>query len=763
MSRFSTVGDSSPRLDGLAKVRGTLGFPSDVYPKDALRCRPVFTPHPHARILGVQFDEALTVPGVVRVLTARDLRGKNHFGHKSDRPIYCADKSRYEGDVVAVVVAESEAAAEAGARRVKVDYAPLPLLTDPEQALLPGAPLVHESGNILNQFHFAAGDPESALARDDVVVIERTYATQVMDHAFLETEAGVAFPEDGGVKVITSGQNPYYHRGQIAQALGLPPEKVRVIEPYAGGSFGGKVDINVQIHVALAAYLTGRPCRMMWTRREHFVAGVKRQAAVMKLRTAATRDGQLVALQARAVLDKGAYAVNGEVLLNVLVENLSGPYHFPNVRMDAWSVFTNNYVGGAFRGFGAGKPCFAIEGQMSALARALGLDEVAFRQRNLVKTGGLAGIGHKLIAPVHVEHTLKAVAQHPLWARRQQLDRGRGPIRRGIGVALSMKGYGLGIGGAPDFGTAELTLGFDGRVRLGIGTVDFGQGSFTALAQIAAEALNCDLSSVDVRAADTQEVMDFGPTSAQRVTFAIGRAAITAAEELKVKIRKVAAEAFRVRPESLEINRGLVKDPASGRSMTFAQIAQQAEELLEAKVRERMPYSEEVSAGGLAHPHVLFSSFANVAQVAVDTETGQVTVERVVAFPELGQVVNRLTMEGQCDGGTAQGLGYALMEHVAIQEGRNRNPDLTTYAIPTALDTPAMETVPVEVPEVTGPFGAKGFSENATLPAAPAILDAIEDAIGIRFTSLPVTPEQIVEALAQAGAPADAPGRVRPG
>ncbi len=758
MSSLLAVGESAPRVDGWAKVRGSLVFPSDVRPANGLHCRPVFTPYPHAQILAVDVDEALAVPGVLRVLTARDIPGPNICSFNADRPILCDDRARYEGDIIAVVVAESEAAAESGVKRVKVDFSPLPLLIDPEQALQPDALSLHASGNVLHEIHFTSGDPDSVLAREDIVIVEHIFRPPATDHVFLETEAGVAFPEDGGIRIVTGGQNAFYHREQVAQALALSPEKVRVIEPFTGGGFGGKADVNVQILIALAAHLTGRPCRMMWTRHEHFIAGVKRHPAIMHLKGAATRSGEFLALSARVVSDTGAYGVNGNVVLNVLVENLTGPYAIPNVRIDAWSVYTNNYVAGAFRGFGANKGCLAIEGIVSRLARELRMDQVEFRKRNLIQHAGRSGIAHRIIAPIHVRHTLDAVAQHPLWKNRDSLERTRGSLRRGLGMALAMKGYGIGIGDAPDYGSAGLTLGFDGRIKLTTSIVDMGQGSLTILCQMAAEVLQCDLTMFDVMAADTQETDDCGTTAASRVSYAVGRAVISAAQEVSARIRQIATEVLQVRPEAVRIERGAVRDPASGRFLTFAQIAQLAEEPLEASARLRVAYSEELAPpdAAVAHPHVLYSSNAQVAQVMVDTETGQITLERMAVFPEVGQVINPQGVEGQCEGGISQGLGYALMEQVVTKDGRMQNADLATYPIPTALDMPEMETIPIEVPELTGPFGAKGVGENATVPTAPAILDAIEDAIGIRFTAMPVTPEQVLEALeaVRAGRPA---------
>jgi CO/xanthine dehydrogenase Mo-binding subunit len=660
----------------------------------------------------------------------------------------CDDKTRYIGDMVAVVVAENEHAAQLGARKVKLTWEPLDLLTDPEQAVSGEGPQIHSTGNILHQIHYAAGDLEVAFTRPDVVVVENIYRTQFMDHAFLETESGIAFPEKGGVRVISGGQNPYYDQQQVAQCLSLPIEKVRMIEPYSGGAFGGKGDITVQIVVALAALLTGKPCRMTWTREEHFLAGVKRHPVNIWIKCAATRSGELVALQTRIIADTGAYAVFGDAILELMAENITGPYRVSNVLVDAWSVYTNNAVCGAFRGFGATQACLAIEGQMSQLADKLGIDEIEFRMQNFLAQGQRSGMGHEILLPLGVEVALKTAAAHPLWRSRNKIMQSSNPIRRGIGMAISMKGFSLGVNDAQDFSAANLALTSDGRFILQTGIVELGQGSFTALVQIASEVLNCSPSLFEFHSADTQENPNAGTTAASRVTYSVGRAVVNAAHELSDKIRQLAALSFEVPLENVEITNNIVKDCLSGKLLSLTDIARLSAEPLQVHHQQRIPYSEKMTTGGLGHPHVLYSSNTQLVQLVVDTETGEIRVEQVVCFPEAGQVINKLGLEGQCEGGILQGIGYALMEQVVIEKGRVLNSDLTRYPIPTVADTPLMEVIPVEVLESTGPFGAKGAAENATIPTAPAILDAIEKAIGVRFTSLPVTPERVIQALA---------------
>jgi len=744
-SRF--IGKSIPRVDGREKVSGSLKFSTDVYAPDALVCKPVFAPYPHARILKTRVDEALKVPGVIRVLTYKDLPGENLYGFLNDRLVLCGEKTRYSGEMVAVVVAEDEQSAIEGVEQVQIDWEPLPLVLDFEEALAENAPKVHESGNILHEIHFEKGDVEAVFSNPDVLVVENTYYPQMMDHAFLETEAGIAFPEDGGVKVISGTQVPYADQMWLAKCLALPIEKCRLIEPYSGGAFGGRGDISVQLVVALAALLTGRPCRMAWSRQEHFRAGPKRHQCKIWTRLAANKAGELLAHEVRAIADTGAYASFGDSILETLAENITGLYRMPNVKMDAWSVLTNNPLASAFRGFGAPQACLALEGQMSSLARLLNMDQMSFRLKNVLKQGETTGMGHNLLLKTGVEQALKAAATHALLKDRSELAWDSGTLKRGIGVALGTKGYSLGTNNAPDFSAVDLVLMEDGRFLLTTGIVEIGQGSFTTLVQMAAETLNCDPEFFDIMAADTTHHPDSGTTAASRVTYAVGLAAVDAAGKMNEKLRTIASEKWEVPLDEVLIRDGILSSQHSDETLLLSEIFKLETKQIRVESRLRVPYSDFPGEGGLKQPHVLYSSNVQIAQVAVDTETGEVKVEKVVTYPEAGRVINPQGLEGQCQGGIVQGVAYALMEEIHLNEGVVVNDNFSVYPIPTCLDVPEVEIIPVEVLEASGPFGAKGVGENTTVPTAPAILDAIYDAIGISFTKIPVTPEQILKAL----------------
>ena len=752
MTSYRWIGKPVQRVDGREKVSGTMKFPTDVSAPDTLQCNAVFAPFPHAHLLEIHTKEARELPGVVEVLTYKDIPGPNLFGFRNDRPLLCDEKTRYAGDMVAVVVAESEEAAARGVEKVRVDWESLPLVTDPEQAIAEDAPRVHKDGNVLHESHFEKGDVDAVFKRRDVIIAEHTYYPQMMDHAFLETEAGIAFPEDGGVRVIAGAQVPYADQMWLSKCLDLPPEKSRLIEPYSGGAFGGRGDISVQLVIALAAMKTGRPCRMAWSRSEHFLAGPKRHPCKIWVRTAASQDGELLAHQARIVADTGGYAIFGDNILETIIENITGLYRIPNVKIDAWSALTNNPICGAFRGFGAPQACLALEGQMSDLARQLNLDEIAFRLKNVLTQGETAGMGHKLMLPIGIQEALKAAAQHPLWKNRAEYAVSEGSIRRGVGMAVAAKGYGLGINDAPDFSAVDIILKEEGRFLLTTGVVELGQGSYTVLMQMAAEVLNCGPEFFDVTGADTVYHPDSGTSAASRITYAVGLSSMDAARQMDEHIRTLASQKWEVSLEQVKLADGVVSNLQTGETFTLADIAKLAANELRAESRLRVPYSEIPSEGGLRNPHILYSSNAQIALVAVDIETGEIKVEKVVTFPEAGRVINPLGLEGQCDGGVAQGMAYALMEEIFLEDGRVVNDNFSVYSIPTSKDMPEVEINPIEVPEASGPFGAKGAAENATVPTAPAILDAISDAINVRFTTMPVTPEKVISILANKSA-----------
>ncbi|RME24147.1 MAG: xanthine dehydrogenase family protein molybdopterin-binding subunit [Deltaproteobacteria bacterium] len=741
----------SPRFDAADKVTGRLVYPSDKTMDGMLWVEVVRSAHPYARIRGIDTSRAEAVDGVVSVLTAKDVPGQNAFGIQiQDQPVLCHDFVRYEGDAVALVGAETPDAARRAARLVEVDYEVLEPVCDPEFAMRPEAPRLHPRGNILHEGHFSKGDVEEGFSKS-AVVIEDTYEVPMMDHAYLEPEAGLSW-YDGGVLVVDScGQYVFRDQAQIARALGLPLEKVRVISSQVGGAFGGKDEITVQIHLALMTYHTRRPAKMVATRRDSIVSHTKRHPARIWYKTGASRSGKLLAVQARFVSDTGAYASLGGPVLNLMMEHAAGPYLVPNVKVDAYAVYTNNGFSGAFRGFGCTQACLALESQMDRMARALGMDPLAFRRKNVLHKGDRAGLGYTMKLEVGAEATVRSAQRGKLWRNRRQLKKPpknvppslRRYIRRGIGVATQMQGLGLGIG-IPDYAEVEVELMAGGRARLRVGTTEIGQGAYETYRLTLAERLSLPPENVEVTGGDTGLAPDSGTTTASRTAYAVGNAILLACDRLESRLAHEAEKRFGWSDGNGSIEGS--KFRGAGGVIDLEQLM--AGRSISERATFHVPVQDVEMGDGL--PHLLYSYGTHVVLVQVDTLTGEISVEAIEAHLDGGQVLNRLGFEGQSEGGIGQGIGYALMEQVLLDRGRFLNTNFDTYIIPSSVDVPwKIKTVPVMVKDSTGPFGAKGISETCTVGVAPAILNAIEDAIGVRLTKLPVRAENVLEALGE--------------
>ncbi len=750
MAAYKYIGKRITRIDARPKVEGSLKYPSDIYEKGMVWGRVLRAAHPHARILSIDTSEAKKLRGVVAVLTHEDVKGSNRFGiERQDQPVLCSDRVRYVGDAVALVGAQTKEIAEKALGLIKVEYEPLPLVDDPRKALEKDCVPLHEGGNIVHELHFTRGEIDAGFAKADVVV-EQTYRTQMMDHGFIETEAGFATVDaDGLLTVRCGGQYAFRDVTQISRALDYPEEKIRVIEPYTGGAFGGKDEVTVQILLALLALKTRRPSKIWFSREEHFISCTHRHPVEIRMKTGAMRDGTLVAHEVWALQDGGAYASLSGPVLCLVVEHGCGPYLIPNLKVDGWAVYTNNGMSGAYRGFGATQAHVAMESQMNILADRLGLDPLALRAKNVIRQGDIFGIGQPMLMAFGVDKTVEKAMAHPLWAERDrvkaEIDRSRPDNRwkkRGVGVACCFQGSGLGKG-LPDYAATTLELSADGAVTLYQGTIEIGQGSYTGIAQVAAEVLDVPPAAIRFVGADTKLTLDSGTTTASRVLYAAGQATLLAARALAARIREVAAKKLAVDAESLALADGAVHTADGSRSVSFAEIA--AAGPLREEGIFNIPVAKEEFSMGL--PHLVFCSNTQIVLVEVDTLTGEIAVKKVVAIPDCGTVINPINVEGQSEGGIVMGIGYALWEENVLEKGRFKNTGLSTYILPASWEVPEIETIPVEVPEGSGPFGARSVAEVVTTPTAPAILNAVADAIGVRFTELPVTPEKVIAAL----------------
>ena len=741
---MNRIGYSEPRLDGISKASGKFRYAADVLLKDALIGKVLRSPLPHAVIKNVDTSRALAQPGVRAVLTYRDIAGPNLFGAViPDQPALCRDRVRYEGDAVAVVAADSEEEAEMALEHIDFDYEPLPVITNPQEALNPVAIKIHEKGNVAHRVEYAKGRAQDAFQNADLTISER-YHTPRQKHMYIETEAGFSVPTKKGVDVYVASQVPFQDRLQICRALSLPQSSVRVIAIDPGGAFGGKEEITVQIHLTLLAMKTKKPVKMSWTREESGISATTRHPMDIELKTGFRKDGTLLANDARLIADTGAYMSYGPTVIEVAAGAVNGPYRIPHTHVEALSVYTNNPPAGAMRGFGVAQVNFAMETQLDIAAEKLGLDPIELRKINALKEGEPDGTGYAPITKPRFMETLETAQKVNLWESRVTY-RGRGErpwLFRGVGFAAGMKS--MGYGAFPEQVMVKVQLTREGGYRVYTSNPEMGSGTSTALRQIAAQALNTSVSRIELAPRDTKYGVDSGGSDASRVVYVIGNAIIKASAKLKQRLLKEASRRLRTRADSLKLSSVAVV--GRGKRLNLRDLARTR--TLTATAWYSVPRPSNPLPGTMSIPNLLFSFAACVANVEVNTLTGQVKVLNLAFVPEVGTVINPQGLEAQIEGGMIQSIGYALMEDMQVDAGKVRTPNFTTYLVPTMEDTPKPVVVPVAgVHEPTGPFGAKGAGELSTIAVPAAICNAIHDAVGARVKAIPATPERVLIAI----------------
>jgi CO/xanthine dehydrogenase Mo-binding subunit len=681
------------------------------------------------------------------VLTHRDVPGLNRHGLVfPDWPVLCeaGGKVRYLGDALALVAADSPQIAAEALKLIGVQYEPLPVVGSAEQARQPDAAIVHDewpTGNLLEHIKVRHGDVEQGFAEADVVV-EREYRTPAYDHMFLEPECSIGVPagydaEHEKLTVYAGSQIPYADRAQIAAALDLPPEEVRVKGTLIGGGFGGKEDIMGQIHAALLARATGRPVKILYSRDESMLAHPKRHATVIRIKTGAKRDGTLTAVQAKLVGDAGAYASLSTKVLTRATTHATGPYQVPHARIDCFAMYTNNPPAGAFRGFGVTQSAFAVESNMDILAHELGIDPFALRRINALRVGSTTATGQVLRESTglldcldRVENRVRELSQYPVANVRSP------NARIAWGLAAAYKNTGLG-GGADDAAGAEVEVYPDGTAEVRASSADMGQGLTTVVAQCAAEELGLPFERVRVLLSDTDLTPDGGPTTASRQTYITGNAARLAAIGMRERLSAVTAERWDVPPDAIRFEDEQVR--AGGRAVPFSEAVRWLlEEGREPRLtyRYHAPDTRPLGQGG--DMHFAFGFGVQAAQVAVDERTGQVQVLRVVAAVDGGRAINPRAFVGQVEGGIVMGIGTALTEEYRVEDGIPQTRRWADYGVPLLERMPEMEVQVVEHPTSDGPYGAKGIGELPSIPTAPAICNAIYNATGVRVYRLPV-------------------------
>lgn len=727
------------RIDARGKVTGETHYPGDITPDNLLHGKVLFSGQPHARMLAIDLSAAEAVPGVVAIFTAPDVPVNEYGLILPDQPVLVGlgsskphtDVSLWEGDQVAFVVAETEEAAARAASLIDITWEQLPVVDDVRQAMSDDV-ILHpwHGSNILKQYRIRKGQMDAGWAAADIV-IEGNYRLPYQEHAYLQPEAGLGYiDEDGRVTVEVAGQWTHEDQEQVAHALGLPADRVRIIYPAIGGAFGGREDMSIQIVLGLAAmrlHAAGidRPIRVIWSREESIIGHHKRHPGYIKTTWGATSDGKITAVEAEVILNSGAYAYTSTKVLGNAHLMVTGPYEVDNASIDSYAVTTNNVPGGAFRGFGGPQGAFAAESQMNKLAEALGLDPVEIRRRNVLREGSLLTTQTPIPPGVSIAEVVEACAEASGWGADpppvkrelqafQTVPSRPEALRRGRGFACAFKNVGFSFG-APEkceatielHGAAEVT-----RVVLRHAGADVGQGAHTAFRQMAAAAVGVDPSLVELDMSDTATSGNSGSASASRMTFMAGNSIREAAELALSKWTdedRPAVGHATYRPPATEMY-----DPEDGRAM----------------------------------PNFTYGYVAQAVDVTVDMETGFVRVDRVVCADDVGKIINRTLIEGQVEGAVVQALGYAVMEDLQVRDGRIVNPYLSQYLIPGIRDIPErVESVLVEYPDPLGPWGARGMAEMPFMPLAPAITAAVHDAIGVWIDELPILPWRVLEKL----------------
>jgi len=745
------VGQSLTRIDAPGKVTGSAIYAAD-FALPGMLCGKVFrSAEPHARLVKLDTSKALRIPGVRAVITAADAADVRYGAAVKDEPVFASDIVRYRGQPVAAVAATTLGAAEAALAAIEAVYEPLPPVFDLASALAPGAPLVHEGwqsyvavpilqrdGNVCNRARIVVGDVERGWAEADRI-FEHRFTTAMVHQGYTEPRAAVAsWDSSGQVTVWSNTQLPFDVQSTLAEILAIAPSKIRVIVPGVGGGFGGKLRVGVEHFAALLAKKSGRPVKIMTTGEEELTAAYPRQGTLIELKTGVTRDGRLTARQGRIYFDTGAFAGSGPGVASVATMVLAGPYRTPNLFLEGYAVYTNKTNCGSYRAPSGPQANFAVESQMDVIADALGIDPLELRLRNIVREGDEGPTGQVLTA-VGLEECLLRAAEAIGWKDRRPAP------GRGKGIAC---GWWTTTGGSSG---VYVKINPDGTVALNTGAVEIGTGALTGAAQVLAEELGVDLTDINVVSADTFSTpFDFG-AQGSRTAFAVGNACRAAAADLRRALFAQAALLLGVSEDALALRDKHVVGP-EGR-VSLAELARQSQMAGGGMIAHGTFIAPGTAydtkrVEGHAYPAFHSPSFhAHAVDLSVDEETGEVTIHKYVVAQDVGFALNPTYIEGQIEGGVAQGLGQTLSEEIVYREGRVLNANLTDYKMPTALDVPRVESIIVEHPGLIGPYGAKGVGEPPNVEPPATVANAIAAAIGVRVTSLPITAEKIVMAL----------------
>jgi len=754
---YQVIGKPRPRHDAWDKVFGKTKYADDLDLPGMLYGKVLRSEYPAAKILSIDTTEAEKLPGVEAVMTAKDVPnnetvtrfGQTHEvgGFEGLYRVLADKKVRYMGEGIALVAAESREIGEEAARLIQVDYEPLPGVFDPVEAMKPGSYQVGEGeSNIICSYKVRKGDIQEGFARSDIIV-ENIYRVPFVEHAYLEPDSGVAWIDEDGVITIRSATQVIEHFRGVADVLGIPHNQVRIIAPMVGGGFGSKEDIVTETYLALLVWKTRKPVKLTYTREESILVTSKRHPYVMKYRTGATKDGNMMALEVELISDAGGHVYLSPWVLLYSTVDATGPYNILHVKVDSYTVLTNNTFTSANRGFGAPQACFAYECQMDEVARQLNLSPLEFRKKNYLKKGQALATGRILNYAVETQQT----AEKALEALGEPSVPTSPTEKIGRGMASGMTSYGRMMF-LHDTSRSYVSVELDGSVTIKCGVQDIGGGQASSLASIAAEVLGVSMEDVRVFIGDTALTPIAGTTTATRQLYMSGNATLKAAREVKKNLLTKAGEMLEASPEDLELrDRKIYVRNDPDRSLHLGSIVKACASdgipiynvaQFNAPFRELIDFE---TGQGQVFPDFTFGSHA--VEVSVDVETGKVGVLKLISCYDVGQAINPLSAEGQLEGGAIYGLGYGLTEQIILDKGITRTPSLSEYLIPTSLDAPDVETILLESGDGVGPFGAKGIGEPSCCSIAPALANAVCDALGVRIFDLPLTPEKIVKAL----------------
>jgi CO/xanthine dehydrogenase Mo-binding subunit len=767
---LNIVGQSVARAEALAKATGRAKYTSDFKRGDMLVAKALWAKYPHALIKSIDTSAAEQLAGVAAVMTAKDLPGRNGYGILvPDKPVIADGKTRYEGDPVALVAAVTEEIATKALELIKVEYEILPAYDDPREAMKDDAVLIHpkhpaaDKGNLLTVVKLDRGDVDKAFQEADIV-IENYYETPMVEHCYFEPDVCIAEPDDitGGLHLICAQQAVYATRRCLAPVFNLPHSKVRVSSPIVGGGFGGKEDssLDVAAVAGVLALKTRKTVCFELTREEVFRTTGKRHATYIKHRLAATKDGKITAVDVETVLNKGAYTSMGglrepaHAVTMRTAAYAAGVYAAASAKARSYSVFTNTPYSCAFRGFGVPQAIYAIECQIDELARKLNMDPIELRRKNILRDGDRTIYGQvmKESRGLGLEECMDKVRDSIGW--NKPLAQGTGPVKRGRGFAVFM--YGTGIPLLFEGASCFAVLNNDATLNINVAITEMGQGAMTVMAQMAAETLGLRYEDVVVSISDTGRSPDSGPTVGSRSTVMVGNAVVDACQQLKDRLLAFAGKAlFKADPRDLVLEGG--KMFVNGKPETAENLATVIAKAFVSQVPLAAtgvwypPQPSFRGEDGQGEPMHAYAFGAHAVEVSVDTETGVITVDRSVFACDVGKAINPDAVEGQMEGGAAQGIGWGIMEETIMENGVMQNASFHNFMIPTVKDLPDLESIIVEHPNELGPYGAKGIGEPPIIPAAPAIRNAVWDALGIKMNAIPLTARTVLAEIKKSG------------